>query len=136
MERSRKVYVDTSPLIAICDQSDFWHRRCVELFFDPPPLVTTTAVIIEGHGWFLRRFDSMQAIRFLEFIKSLTIMEVHPVTSSDLLDAEKYLGKFRDHRLTMVDAVGLCFMDRLRLDKVWSTDRHLALTGREIISGA
>lgn len=52
-----EVYVDTSALISLADRSDTHHPLFLRLFADPPPLMTTTLVIAEGHGWFLKRYD-------------------------------------------------------------------------------
>ena len=46
---------------------------------------------------------------------------------------EKMLDRLRGSKLTYVDASSLCFMDRHRIRKVWSTDHHLGLTGAEVL---
>ena len=71
-----EAYVDTSALIAFADSSDTHHALFLRLFGDPPPLVTTTLVVAEGHGWFLRRFDSSRALLFLAMIEAMAPLEV------------------------------------------------------------
>jgi hypothetical protein len=68
MARRTECYGDTSAPIAFLDRSDSFHTRFGCLFADPPPLVTSSLVIAEGHGWFLRRYDPQRAIQFLSFI--------------------------------------------------------------------
>jgi predicted nucleic acid-binding protein len=65
MARSAECYVDTSAFIAFLDRSDSHHPLFRRLFSDPPPLVTSCLVIVEGYGWFLRRYDSRRAVEFL-----------------------------------------------------------------------
>ena len=54
MDKKTEVYVDTSAFIAFTDGSDTYHPLFYRLFADPPRLVTTSLVISEGHGWFLK----------------------------------------------------------------------------------
>jgi hypothetical protein len=42
------------------------------------------------------------------------------------------LERLRSSKLTYVDASSLCFLEKHKIRKVWSTDRHLGLTGAEI----
>ena len=64
-------YVDTSALIAFADRSDSYHPLFRRLFSEPPPLVTTTLVVAEGHAWFLRRYDRTRALQFLAMIEAM-----------------------------------------------------------------
>lgn len=60
-----EAYVDTSALIAFVDRSDTYHRLFRLLLSDRPGLVTTTLVVAEGHGWFIKRYDRTRALRFI-----------------------------------------------------------------------
>ena len=71
-----KAYVDTSALIAFADRSDSYHTMFRRLFGDPPRLLTTTLVVAEGHGWFLRRYDRTRALQFLAMIEAMTPLRV------------------------------------------------------------
>jgi predicted nucleic acid-binding protein len=55
LAKKTEAYVDTSALIAFVDRSDSHHRLFLRLFSEPPDLLTTTLVVAEGHGWFLKR---------------------------------------------------------------------------------
>ncbi|HSG90420.1 MAG TPA: PIN domain-containing protein [Pseudomonadales bacterium] len=94
-------YVDTSAFIAFMDASDTYHAVFRRLFSAPPSVVVTTSLVIaEGHGWFLRRFDRVRALQFLAM-----------------------------EDLTLADAVGLVLMRDAHVRSCWSTDRRLGLTG-------
>jgi predicted nucleic acid-binding protein len=129
MARKIEAYVDTSALIAFLDRSDSYHPLFRRLFSDPPPLVASSLVIAEGHGWFLRRYDAGRAIQFLNFVEELKPLDVQAIDRDALAKAGKIIRRFADQNLTLADAHGLLIMSERRTRLCWSTDRHLGLTG-------
>jgi predicted nucleic acid-binding protein len=129
MARKTECYVDTSAFIAFLDRSDSSHPLFRRLFAAPPPLMTSALVIAEGHGWFLRRYDSRRAIEFLSFVAELNMLAIRPFDSDAIFEAARLVRKFDDQKLTMADAHGLSIMTERRTRLCWSTDRHLGLTG-------
>jgi hypothetical protein len=85
--------------------------------------------VAEGHGWFLRRFDAVHALRFLAMIEDMPFLDVRAVGPSDLRGATEVPRRFDDRRPTVADAVGLHLMRDGAAASCWSTDRHLGLTG-------
>ena len=126
-------YVDTSAFIAALDRSDSHHRRYAGLFAAPPPLLTSSLVVAEGHGWFLRRYDQHKAIQFLHFIQELTPLSVLPFGEADLDAVSTLIKKFADQTVTLADTHGLVIMRDRRIKTCWSTDRHLGLTGVRLV---
>lgn len=133
MRKKIKSYVDTSALIAFLDRSDTYHPLFVQLFADPPPLITSPLVIAEGQGWFLRRYDVTRGLQFLNFVETLSPLKIIPVGSRELHQGTSLLRKFSDEQLTLVDGVGLALMDSEGISVCWSTDRHLSLTGKKLV---
>lgn len=129
MATRTEAYVDTSALIAFVDRSDTYHPLFRRLFADPPPLVTTPLVIAEGHGWFLRRYDSMRALQFLAMIEAMKPLKVVSISLRHQTAAIAILREFSDQRLTLTDGLGLHLMAERTSSSCWSTDRHLGLTG-------
>lgn len=129
MPKSREAYVDTSALIAFLDRSDTHHSLFARLFAAPPKLYTSSLVLAEGHGWFLRRYDSSRALTFLSFIETLTPLRILDVDEATLTRATVLLRQFQDQPLTLADAVGLALIQTRKTSLCWSTDRHLRLTG-------
>lgn len=122
--------VDTSASIAFMDVSDTYHARFRRLFAAPPSVVVTTSLVIaEGHGWFLRRFDRVRALRFLAMVEDMPFLDVRSVGPGEIEDATAMLRRSGDQDLTLVDAVGLALMSDGRVASCWSTDRHLGLAG-------
>jgi predicted nucleic acid-binding protein len=135
MATSAEAYVDTSALIAFADRSDSHHRLFRRLFGAPPGLVTTTLVIAEGHGWFLRRYDRSRGLQFLAMVEAMAPLRVLRVGPEEQAAATALLRRFSDQDLTMTDAVGLHVSATNGVRTIWSTDRHLGLTGLPLVIG-
>ena len=133
MVKKNEAYIDTSALIAFADRSDSHHTLFRHLFANPPPLVTTTLVIAEGHGWFLKRFDRTRALQFLTMVEDLTPMKVLATGAEEIAAASTLMRKFSDQDLTLTDAAGLALMRQRKITSCWSTDFHLGITGVALV---
>lgn len=133
MATSRSAYVDTSALVAFADRSDTYHLLFRRLFAAPPPLVTTTMVVAEGHAWFLRRYDRTRALRFLAMLEDMTFLAPVAVGAKEQAAATALLRRFSDQDLSMTDALGLHVMAARGISTCWSTDFHLGLTGVPLV---
>ena len=128
-----EAYVDTSALIAFADRSDTYHPLFHRLFSDPPKLLTTTLVVAEGHGWFLRRYDRFRALQFLGVFEEMKFLKVVTITQRDQQAAFSVLRRYSDQNLTLTDAAGLHLMKARDIRLCWSTDFHLGLTGVPLV---
>ncbi len=133
MATRNKAYADTSAFVAFLDSSDSHHPLFLRLFGNPPTLITTPLVISEGYGWFLRRHDTTRALQFMSFIETFSPLTIFPVGAAELKEAARHLRKFSDQDLTLADALGLWIMEKEKITTCWSTDRHLALTGKSLV---
>jgi predicted nucleic acid-binding protein len=133
MGKRTESYVDTSAFIALLDRSDSFHPLFRRLFSAPPPLVTSSLVIAEGHGWFIRRYDQIRAVQFLAFVDALPDLNIRGFDGPELSKAGRIVRKFQDQNLTLADAHGLSIMRELKITNCWSTDRHLGLDGVPLV---
>ena len=133
MARNPEAYVDTSALIAFADRSDSYHLVFRRLFSNPPPLLTSSLVIAEGHGWFLRRYNAGKALLFLAMIEEMGFLSVASVGSDEIATAVNALKRFPYQELTLVDAFGLQLMNERKIGVCWSTDFHLGLGGASLV---
>lgn len=133
MGKKTETYVDTSAFIAFVDRSDSHHPLFRRLFSEPPDLFTTTLVVAEGHGWFLKRYDRARALQFLSLIEDLKPLRLIAVGQGEHAGGVRMLRKFSDQDLSLTDAVGLHLMTARRITKCWSTDFHLRLTGVALV---
>ena len=134
MGRKIDAYIDTSALIAFADRSDTYHALFRRLFSDPPHLMTTTLVVAEGHGWFLKRYDRTRALQFIALVEELTPLRLVAVGPDEQAGGIRMLRKFSDQDVSLTDAVGLHVMHVHRINRCWSTDRHLGLTGVSLVT--
>lgn len=134
MAKRTDCYVDTSAFIAFMDRSDSFHALFRRLFSKPPRLVTSSLVVAEGHGWFLRRYDQHRAVQFLALLNVLPELSIRGFDAAELTKAGDLVKKFSDQRLTLADAHGLAIMRELRIGCCWSTDRHLGLGGARLVT--
>ena len=133
MATRAEAYVDTSAFIAFLDRSDTHHQAFRRLFSEPPLLLTTTLVVAEGHGWFLRRYDRVRALQFLDMIEAMSFLTIATVGSKEQAAAAEVLRRFSDRDLTVADALGLHLMDAHHIRACWSTDFHLGITGVPLV---
>ena len=133
MAKRAEAYVDTSALIALADRSDSYHPLFRRLFSEPPRLVTTALVVAEGHGWFVKRFDSSRGLQFLSMIEALTPLRVVSVGARQQAGGVEVLRRLSAQRLTLTDAVVLHLMEEGEIGSCWSTDFHLGLTGVPLV---
>ena len=133
MGKKTETYVDTSALVAFVDRSDSHHLLFRRLFSEPPDLFTTTLVVAEGHGWFLKRYDRTRALQFLSLIEDMKPLRLIAVGPDEHAGGVRMLRKFSDQDLSLTDAVGLHLMTARRIAKCWSTDFHLQLTGVSLV---
>ncbi|MEZ5584019.1 MAG: PIN domain-containing protein [Candidatus Competibacteraceae bacterium] len=133
MAQRIEAYVDTSALIAFVDRSDTQHPLFRRLFADPPALITSTLVVAETHGWFLRRYDRNRALQFTAMLEIMTPLQIHQVGQDEQAAAVRCLRRFSDQDLTLADAVGLHLMQVYQVPVCWSTDFHLGLTGVPLV---
>jgi predicted nucleic acid-binding protein len=133
MAKKAEAYVDTSAFIAFVDRSDSYGPIFRRLFANPPPLVTTSLVVAEGHGWFLKRYDRARAMVFLSMLEDMPFLEILGVAPRDIAAAGTVMKKFADQDLTLADAVGLNVMRARKTRSCWSTDFHLGLTGVQLV---
>ena len=96
--------------------------------------MTTTLVLAEGHGWFLKRYDRARALHFIALIEELSPMSVVAVGADEQAGGIRMLRKFSDQDLSLTDAVGLYVMQAGRIHACWSTDRHLGPAGASLVT--
>ncbi|HEY3128795.1 MAG TPA: PIN domain-containing protein [Acidobacteriota bacterium] len=128
------VYLDTGIFIAFLNRRDQWHQQAVALFGTPnPKWCTSLLVVSEAYSWFLHRMGEEAARSFRLLTDTLVGLKLFAATTNHHLMVVKMLDRFRGAKLTYVDASSLCFLEENKIHRVWATDRHLGLTGAEIL---
>ena len=68
-----------------------------------------------------------------QFPARLPITAAKPNSLEDHQRTLRMLERFRGAKLTYVDAASLAWIEHRKITTVWSSDRHLGLTGAEIL---
>lgn len=128
------VFLDTGIFIAFLNRRDRWHEGAKALFNGPrPEWATSMLVRSEAYSWFLHRYGEEAARSFRLFMDNLDGIRVFDATAEHHREVVKILDRYRGTKLTYVDASSLALMEEHGIGRVWSTDRHLALGGAEVL---
>lgn len=129
-----RVFLDSGIFIALLSSRDQWHDRARALFGGHRPGWSTSYLVVsETYSWFLHRHGEEAARSFRAFVGNLDGLTLFEVDEKHDQQIGRMLDRLRGAKLTYVDASSLCFMERLKIRKVWSTDHHLGLTGAEVL---
>ena len=134
MSKATRAFLDTGIFIAFLDRSDRWHTEARALFASAPrSWATSLLVVAEAHGWFLHRMGEEPARRFHELLGDMRGLQLLEVTRAHHVATLAMLDRLRGAKLTYVDAASLVLLAKQRITDVWSTDRHLGLTGVPVV---
>jgi len=129
-----RVFLDTGIFIAALSRRDQYHGQARALFGGSRPRWCTSRLVwSEAYSWFLHRHGEEAARAFRLFADSLEELTVFDADAGHHREACRVLDRLRGTRLTYVDASSLALLVRHRIDTVWSTDRHLGLTGARLL---
>ncbi|HYM91015.1 MAG TPA: PIN domain-containing protein [bacterium] len=119
----RGMLIDTGPLVAVVDESDKDHRRCVNVLKRlVDPLVTTWPAVTEATyllGQTSNPLDSQDAL--------LATIERHVVVVADLGPKDvprlrALIRKYRDLPMDLADATLVCVAERDGIRQVFTLD--------------
>lgn len=135
----REVCVDTSAWLALADRNEHHHvavRASYEtLIQGGTRLVTTDLVVAETHILLRRRLGSDAAMRFLDGTEASPRIEVEFMTLEGLAEAVEILRRYRDHDLSLADALSFAIMKRRAIQTALTLDRHFRTAGFDVLPG-
>lgn len=134
----REVFVDTSALYAAVNGSDDQHAPAGTLldrmFSQDIILVTSNYVVVETTALLQTRLGLKTARAFLDsVVPALDIAWVEADLHARGLEAWLVAGR---RSLSLVDCVSFALMHELRLDTVFTLDRHFAEQGFRVLPEA
>jgi predicted nucleic acid-binding protein len=131
---SEAVFLDSGILIAFLNARDQWHDQAAALFSHAKPRWSTSFLVVsETYSWFLHRHGEEAARAFRTLVDNLDDLRIFDADRQHHVQVGRMLDRLRGAKLTYVDASSLCFMERHKIRKVWSTDHHLGLTGANVL---
>ncbi len=132
------IFVDASAWIALADRDDSNHKKAAavypSLLTANNRLITSNFVIAETYIVLLKELGQAAAISFLERVK--TSPRITRVYSTEDIESEaqKMLGKYRDHDFSYTDAVSFIIMKRQKIGKAFAFDKHFLSAGFTVVS--
>lgn len=128
------VFLDSGIFIAFLNSRDRWHVDARRLFaLNQPEFWTSLMVVSETYSWFLHRIGEEAARTFRHLLRNIEGLRILETTMNDHKGTERVLDRLRGSKLTYVDAASLWFVDQHGIRTVWSTNRHLGLTGVKVL---
>lgn len=129
----RRIFVDTSALIALRDAGDAHHAKAVgwlqkELARGELRLVLTPFVLAEVHAFFCRQ--PAAALAYVDRIQTDPAFELVRTLPSDEAEGWELLRKAPDKTYSFVDALSFVVMGRLGLEAALAFDVHFKQYGR------
>lgn len=119
---SSRVLVDTGPLIAILDERDQHHERCVETLSQiRPPLLTTWPVVTEA-AWLLRHRE--RALQRLMTGEESGLIRLLPLGDDALSELASIAKRFKTLRLQVADMSLVLLAERQELTTIFTLDRR------------
>jgi predicted nucleic acid-binding protein len=119
------VLADTGPLYALADCSDQYHalalKELAAIQEQASEIAVSYSVLCECYTLVLRRLGGTYASAWLtEVMQGAILIAPEP---ADYLWAAACIDRFRDHPITLFDAVLAALSRRLNM-RVWTFDRH------------
>jgi predicted nucleic acid-binding protein len=128
------VFLDSGIFVAFLNRRDRWHQQAVALFGGTRPRWSTSLLVFsETYSWFLHRMGEEPARASRQLLDNLDGLRRLEATQRHHRDTLQMLDRLRGAKLTYVDASSLVLIQQHGIEQVWSTDRHLGLTGCEIV---
>jgi uncharacterized protein len=116
-----KGLIDTGAILALIDQSDRWHRRCVEAFSSLRlPLATSAAVLAE----LFHLLDTPQEAAAAWGFLSSGAVSVLPIDDADLPDLQALMLRYSDRPMDFADATLVHLARREGLVTIFTVDHN------------
>jgi len=134
---ARKVFVDTSFLVAVLDHRDRWHERAMELTSDldehRAEMITTDAVLLEMANYFSRSPLRQHAIEWISAIREAGGWHVIELKRTLLARAEFRYSRHPDKSWSLTDCISMEVMEMRRMREAATTDVHFSQAGYSVL---
>jgi uncharacterized protein len=118
------ILVDTGPLYAMADRDDDWHHRTVRfLETSGDDLVVPVTVLPEAAYLLALHLGAKAEQRLVQSIISGE-MEVEELTIPDFRRSLELMRRYEDAQIGFVDATVVAIAERLKLQRILTTDRR------------
>lgn len=118
------ILVDTGPLYAMADRDDGWHLRVVRFLERSRDHLIVPVTVLPEAAYLLAAHLGPEAER--KFIQAIVggEMAIEELTLHDLKRALELLRRYEDARIGLVDATVVAIAERLKIQRILTTDRR------------
>lgn len=120
------LFVDTSAFYAAADASDRHHAAAAAFFqkrAQTGDLLTSDYVFVETWCLMRARLGRMAALRFWDAMTA-GVVQVHGVSSTDLVRARRIVREWPDQEFSLADATSFALMERRGVNEAFAFDAH------------
>lgn len=133
-----RAFVDTSALLALSHARDQYHKKAIAIAREHHSgggsYVSSTLVLSEFYTHLLYLRGPTAATAALTHLLDDPAHEWHSVSADLVSDARsRWLARFADRRLSLVDAVSFEIMSRETLRNAFAFDRHFETAGYALL---
>jgi uncharacterized protein len=122
MKTTRRILVDTGPLVAILSREDAHHQACVEALHEmTAPLLSCWPVITEA-AWLLRH--SRRAVHQLMSSMDSGFIKLLPLEGSEAKAIAALIKKYESIRPQLADVALVYLATREKIDTIFTLDRR------------
>ena len=127
------IYIDTCAFLARYLAKDQYHDQAVafwgELKTGKEVLVTSNFVLDETATLLVRRAGYLFASKRLQAVYASNLLQIRRPDQEDELRAIDWFAKFSDQGVSFTDCISFVLMNRGRIERVFSFDRHFDTAG-------
>lgn len=130
------IFIDTGPFLAKYIKNDQYHSLAVEkwkMVKKENKVFTSNHVIDEAITLLSRKTDFYFAFEKAKRIYSTDRFTILRTDLEDELRALKYFKKYSDQKVSFTDCLSMSLIERYRIDKIFTFDRHFSYLNTTII---
>ncbi len=124
------IFLDTSGVIALADNTDDFHDRAVQMFESAQKsgedIVLHNYIVVESAALLQRKLGSDSSIRFL---KEASQFNIHWVDSRLHAQAVTYIDQNRTSKMSFVDVMSFLVMRSNKITNFIGFDKHFTDAG-------
>lgn len=128
------VFIDTSALYALADNSDVHHDESVAVVSylkkNKSRVFTTNYILVEAHTLILGRLGHYVSRKWLAGF-AIPLEHSYP---SDLKKAKEIIFNWQDKTFSLTDAISFVVMERCKSSFVFAFDQHFFQYGFQLIN--
>lgn len=134
--RERRAFVDSSAYRALLDRDDAYHAEAQAILEylaqERFRLYTTNFIIAEAHALILSAMGRDIAELFVRGSEQSQTAIIR-VRAQDEARGRQIIYQYRDKDFSLVDAISFAVMERMRISRAFTFDRHFSQYGFEVL---